>query len=68
MDVSEALSVTKPVLDANTTIVVATIQAFRRENKDGLRVYQNNGALMSHFQGAPDEILRNVERGADAWA
>ncbi len=65
LDVSEALYVTKPVLDANTVIVVATIQAFRRENKEGLRVYQNNGALMSHFQGVPEEILREVERGPE---
>lgn len=65
MDVSEALFVTKPVLDGNTVIVVATMQAFRRENKEGLLVYRTNGALMSHFQGVPEEILRDVEPGAD---
>jgi type III restriction enzyme len=65
MDVGEALYVTKSVLDTQTVIVIATMQAFRRENTEGLLVYRSSGNLMSHFQGVPDEILREVERNAD---
>ena len=65
MDIGEALYVTKPALDSQTVIVVATMQAFRREDTEGLKVFQSNGHLMSHFQGIPDEILRDVERNAD---
>ena len=46
-------------------IVVATIQAFRCEETEGLKVYEHSGNLMSHFQGVSEEILREVERNAD---
>jgi len=65
LDISEALYVTKPVLDGNTVIVVATMQAFRREKKEGLKVYESNGHLMSNFAGVPEETLRDVERGPE---
>ncbi|MCW5552005.1 MAG: DEAD/DEAH box helicase family protein [Verrucomicrobiae bacterium] len=65
MDIGEALYVTKPALDSQTVIVVATMQAFRREDTEGLKVFQSNGHLMSHFQGVPEEILRDVDRNAD---
>jgi type III restriction enzyme len=65
MEISEALYVTKPTLDTQTVIVVATMQAFRRERTEGLKVYESSGHLMSHFQGVPETILREVERDAD---
>ena len=65
MEISEALYVTKSALDTQTVIVIATMQAFRRENKEGLLVYRSSGSMMSHFQGVPEEILREVERNAD---
>lgn len=65
MDIGEALYLTKPALDGQTVIVVATMQAFRREDTEGLKVFQSNGHLMSHFQGVPEAILRDVERDAE---
>ena len=65
LDVAEALYLTKSALDTQTVIVIATMQAFRRENKEGLLVYRSSGNLMSHFQGVPEEILKEVERNAD---
>ena len=65
LDVAEALYLTKSALDTQTVIVVATMQAFRREVKEGLLVYRSSGNLMSHFQGVPEDILREVERNAD---
>ncbi len=65
MDIDEALHVQRPVLDSSTVIVVATMQAFRRERVEDLVVYRSNGALMSHFQDVPEDLLKAAERGAD---
>ncbi|SED35235.1 type III restriction enzyme [Burkholderia sp. WP9] len=51
LDVEEALAMTAPTLNAANTIVVATMQSFKRDTADGLRVYRQNGALLSHFEG-----------------
>jgi len=51
----EALQLSRAEMMGNATILVATIQSFRRErengkpNPDGLKVYEDNGALMEHF-------------------
>lgn len=50
MDLDEAKSVTPATLDSSTVVIVSTVQAFRREDTDGLKVYEDNGALMAHFQ------------------
>lgn len=50
LDLAEAKSVTRATLDSSTTVIVSTVQAFRREDTDGLKVYEANGALMSHFE------------------
>ncbi len=50
LDLEEAKSMTRATLDSSTTIIVSTVQAFRREDTDGLKVYESNGALMAHFE------------------
>ena len=61
----EAKNVTRATLETSTTVIVATVQAFRREDTEWLKVYQSSGALMHHFehltseQGA--ELLRDGE-------
>lgn len=50
LSLDEAKSVTRATLESSTTVVVSTVQAFRRENTDGLKVFESNGALMSHFE------------------
>ena len=62
LDIDEALTVTRPVLDGATVVVVATMQAFRRKDIAGLNVYKSNGALMSHFENLPNELLDVLER------
>ena len=59
IDIDEALTIQRAVLDSNTVIVVATMQAFRRKDTSQLKVYENSGALMHHFENLPDG-LRNV--------
>ena len=62
LDIDEALTVQRSVLDGATVIVVATMQAFRRKDVSALNVYKNNGALMSHFENLPSELLEVLDR------
>ena len=54
LDISEALSMQPATLDTGNTIIVATMQSFKRDTDDGLRVYRQNGALMPHFSGVSE--------------
>jgi type III restriction enzyme len=58
LDLSEALSVQAGMLQGNTTIIVATLQAFRVEEKEGRKVYESAGALQHHFTDL-SEVLKN---------
>ncbi len=51
LDLTEAKNITRATLDTSTAVIVATVQAFRREDTEGLKVYESNGALMHHFDG-----------------
>lgn len=61
LDIEEAMSVTRALLEESTVVLVATMQAFRRKEISGLNVYKNNGALMSHFEKLPSELLPALE-------
>lgn len=63
--IGQALSVQPATLDTAPTIVVATMQSFKREGAEGLRVNRQNGALMAHFNDIP-ESLRGQHSLADA--
>lgn len=64
----EALSVSRPDAEGGACIIVATIQSFRREkdngkeNPEGLKVYEDNGALMEHFTGLSEDQKANLHR------
>ena len=49
-DLSEAKLISKSDLEENICIIVATLSSFRRKDKEWLKVYQDNGALMNHFE------------------
>lgn len=51
LDINEALYLQPATLNTGNTIIVATMQSFKRDTADGLRVYRQNGALMPHFDG-----------------
>jgi type III restriction enzyme len=59
LTVDEALTVQPGTLDGSSTIVVATMQAFKQEDTGRLGVYKQNGALMPHFAGLHDEAVGN---------
>lgn len=49
-DLSEAKSIQKGDLEENLCIIISTLSAFRRNDKEWLKAYQDNGALMGHFE------------------
>lgn len=55
LDINEALYMQPATLNTGNTIIVATMQSFKRDTADGLRVYRQNGALMSHFEDVSPE-------------
>ncbi|RZI99113.1 MAG: restriction endonuclease subunit R, partial [Rubrivivax sp.] len=63
MDLDEAKSITRATLDTSTVVIVATAQAFAREETRDLKVYASSGALMQHFDnlssGQRASLLRN---------
>jgi type III restriction enzyme len=59
LDISEALAVQPSTLNTANTIIVSTMQSFKRDETDknsvGLRVNRQNGALMPHFENVDKE-------------
>lgn len=55
LDLQEAKSLSRATLETSTVVIVTTVQAFRREDTEGLKVYESNGALMPHFDGLSAE-------------
>lgn len=61
LDIDEALSAPPSVFDAQDTVIVSTMQAFKQEDTGKLAVYRPNGALMEHFHGVEDPGWSLVE-------
>ncbi len=61
MDLSAALSVSRPTLDGGTVIVVSTLAALRVEDTDGRKVYDENGALLAHFENLPEALAAKLD-------
>ena len=69
---AEALAMSRADAEGGACVIVSTIQSFRREkdngkpDEEGLKVYQDAGSLMEHFNGlAPEQAARleQVEGG-----
>lgn len=56
LDIDEALSLQPSTLNTANTIIVATMQSFKRDEPEGLRVCRQNGALMPHFNNVPESL------------
>ena len=65
LDIEDARYVTRATLDADTTIIVSTMQAFRVTETEGRKVYEDSGHLMDHFTGLPDAVMASIERRPD---
>ena len=64
----EALAMSRADAEGGACIIVSTIQSFRREkpngdeNTEGLKVYQDAGALMDHFSGLSEPQEAGLEK------
>jgi len=61
MSVREALEVNRATLDTKTTVIVSTMQAFRVEDTEGRKVYEDSGALMDHFESLAPSLTEELE-------
>lgn len=50
LDNKEALSVRLSDIKDNVCIIVSTLAAFKREDTEGLKAYEDNGSLMQQFE------------------
>jgi len=68
MTKSEALAMSRADATGGAVVIVSTIQSFRREddsgneNPEGLKVYEDAGALMDHFDNLIDEQKGPLEK------
>lgn len=63
LDITEALSLSRADAEGASCVLVATLQAFRVEATEGRKVYEEAGALMSHFSGLDAETEGRLEPG-----
>ena len=63
MTVGEALYAKRADYDGGACVIVATLQAFRREETEGLKAYEANGELMDHFSGLADGLRAPLDKG-----
>ena len=65
MDVKQALSIKKSDVEENLCIIVSTVSAFRIKDKEGRKVYGENGSLLEHFEELPDDLVKLLEKDED---
>lgn len=67
MTKAEALAMSRADALGGAVVIVSTIQSFRRqddsgkENPEGLKVYEDSGALMDHFEGLSEEQIARLD-------
>ena len=65
MDLAEALYIQRNVLEGETCIIITTLQALRRDETEGLKVYESSGALTHHFSGLSASLETLLEKDGD---
>lgn len=55
----EAMTLQPGTLETSDVIIVSTMQAFKREDAEGLTAFKENGQLMAHFSGLPKALCGN---------
>lgn len=61
LTLAEALSLSRPDAEGGACVIVATMQAFRVEDREGRKVYEDSGALMDHFSGLTPAQMARLE-------
>ncbi len=59
VDNREALSLRPDQVRDGLTVIVSTMQALKRTDKEGLKFYEDNGALRPHFSGEEEREDRS---------
>ena len=68
MTKAEALGMSRADATGGAVVIVSTIQSFRREddsgneNPEGLKVYEDAGALMDHFENLSDNLTSSLDK------
>lgn len=65
MDIDQAIGISRARLNAETVVIVATIQAFRRDKPEWLRVHRDSSASMEIFERweeHPDHVKARLEK------
>lgn len=62
LKVEDARSITKGVLESNTVVVISTFASWRVGDKEGRKVYEQNGSLSSHFEHLKPERLEGLDK------
>ena len=62
LDNKEALSLRVSDIRDNVCIIVSTLAAFKREDTEGLKAYEDNGSLMPHFEYLEAEEKEDVTK------
>jgi type III restriction enzyme len=65
LDIQEALFMQPSICDGSTVIIVATMQAFRVEDTEGRKVYDQSSVLKNHFINIPANFLLYLETLSD---
>lgn len=60
--IEDARSITKGSLESNTVVVISTFASWRVGDKEGRKVYDQNGSLSSHFEYLKPEQLNNLDK------
>lgn len=60
--IEEARSITKGSLQSNTVVVISTFASWRVGDKEGRKVYDQNGSLSTHFEHLKPEQLKNLDK------
>jgi type III restriction enzyme len=61
-DAIEARFVAASTYSTETVIIVSTLQAFRVDETEGRKVYEESGALVSHTENLPLEVTANMRK------
>ena len=61
---SEALAMSRADAEGGACIIVSTMQAFRVEETDGRKVYEDAGSLMDHFSGLSEDQSARLDKVA----
>ena len=62
LELAEAFEIGRAALDGATTIIISTMAAVRVEDTEGRRIYEQNGALMPHFEDIPEAAKHSLEK------